>query len=60
MSGGTFLLHITPDRKAFLRDTAEDAGVTMSEMLRRMLDHCRQPRVLDELLPHLSGKGWGR
>ena len=39
-----------------LRGVADQVGMTASELLRRMLDHCLQPRVLGELVPALSGQ----
>ena len=40
-----------------LRGIAANAGIVMSDLVRRMVDHCSQGRVLDEMFPHMSGQG---
>ncbi len=52
----TFLFHPSARRKEQLRLVAEQADVPMGELLRRMIDHCTQPHILAEILPHLSGQ----
>ena len=37
---------------------AQQAGVPMSELLRRMIDLCRRDEAHGLLVPHQSGIGW--
>jgi hypothetical protein len=47
---------ILPDRYAQeLRQVAQQTGLTLTEVLRRMMDHCLQGPVLNQLVPCMSG-----
>lgn len=39
-----------------LHQLSAQTGTSMSEWVRRMLDYCTQPRVLNEMVPCLSGQ----
>lgn len=58
--GVTILFHPTEQRKELIRHVAMTANVPMSEVLRRMIDRCSDPKVLDDLFPHVSGVNWSQ
>lgn len=45
----------SPHQKIMLDDIARQAGIGVSELIRRMLDFCAKPTNLNELFPCLSG-----
>jgi hypothetical protein len=51
-----FLFHPSDNRMSGLRLLSQESSLPMADLLRRMMDHCFQPQVLDALLPHLSGQ----
>lgn len=55
--GQKFLFVPGNERLEALREAAERAGLPMSELLRRLLDHGLRPPVLNDLVPRMSG-GW--
>ena len=50
-----FIFEPAERRMEALRRVSSQAGLTMSELLRRMMDHCFQERVVNELVPAMSG-----
>lgn len=51
-----FLCHIGPERHEALRHVAAQAGVSMAELLRRIIDHGLRTDLLNETFPHFSGR----
>ena len=46
-----------PERqKDELRRRSEMTGLSVSELLRRMIDHCCQETVMNSLVPSMSGR----
>lgn len=49
--------HWIPDQQmARLRSVSTETGITVSELMRRMYDYCLQGKVLNELVPAMSGQ----
>lgn len=47
---------LMPERQPVaLKLVSEQVGLTVSEILRRMVDHCLQPKVFFEMIPAVSG-----
>lgn len=45
-----------PDRQGeALHELAEKTGLSISELVRRMVDHCSREQILNELVPSSSG-----
>lgn len=45
-----------PERQVELfQDLAKDTGINISELKRRMYDFCFQERVINEIIPSMSG-----
>ncbi len=38
-----------------LRELRQRTDLSVAEWMRKMIDHCLQPKVLNELLPPMSG-----
>jgi len=51
-----FNCHLDRDHESRLRCLAETGNWTMTETVRRLLDHCSQERVWNEMMPTLSGR----
>jgi uncharacterized protein YidB (DUF937 family) len=47
---------IDTGQKELLEALAERTGYSESEILRRLLDHCLRPKVVDQMLPRMSGQ----
>lgn len=46
-----------PERqKQQLLEAKEQTGLSLSELLRRMMDHCLTTGVMNELVPSMSGR----
>ncbi len=46
-----------PDRhRNGLREMSDQTELSVSELLRRMVDHCFQPAVTNDMLPCMSGR----
>lgn len=43
-------------RKEQVRRVSEQAGLTMAELMRRMMDRCLQEEMINELCPRVSGQ----
>ena len=49
--------HWVSDRQmGMLREVSEQTSLSVSEVMRRMYDHCLQPVVLNQLVPSMSGQ----
>lgn len=54
--GRPFLFIPADGQHDFIRAAATAAGVPMAEVLRRMIDRCATPAVINELFPCVSGQ----
>ena len=50
------LQHLPEQQVKALHDLKELTGLTMTELSRRMIEHCLKEQVLNEVLPCLSGQ----
>lgn len=48
--------YLTDPQKENLWRWAERADVPIADLLRRMVDHCSQGHVLDQIVPSMSGQ----
>lgn len=55
MPYGPVYFNAGTERQERLRELSERASLSQAEILRRMLDHCLQEPVLNQLVPSLSG-----
>ncbi len=49
---------ISDKTRTKLREASESVGVTESELVRRILDYALQSRVLNEVVPSMSGSAY--
>lgn len=54
--GEKVIFVLDKERKDFHWKVSAMAGLTASELFRRMLDYCHQDHILDQLVPCMSGQ----
>ncbi len=50
-----FLFHLPTRQKEEFQNLSNETGEPIAELMRRMFDYCFQERVLNELVPAMSG-----
>lgn len=51
-----YLFDPTEHRMQSLKSLSQQADLSVAELLRRMIDHCTSPKVVNEFFPTLSGQ----
>lgn len=53
-----FLFHIDSDRRRAVHSASIVTGLSMAEVIRRMISHSTNIETLNEIFPHCSGSAW--